>query len=163
MRKTVLLLTVFALLVGGAFAQDDQVVVITEPESIESYWATVALGYPLGLSFGVGVNDLINNDIDARGLLSVAFDGDFGIGADLLFDIPANVGTDIDLYAGGGPALTFGGDFLLGIKLFAGGEYRLGGIGLPEGGVYAELGPTLRFAPNFGGGLNTRVGVNYHF
>jgi hypothetical protein len=192
MRKLyVLLVSVLVLSFGSAFAQQettvitqDPPIVITEPVTQDAYWATASLGYPMGLGFGFGISNLINNNIDVRFMTSVGFGGGFGLGADALFDLNLdlnNRGADLDrpiltdldrrdldgpinVYAGFGPAIVVGGaDFVMGVKLFAGAEYRLFDAGFPEGGIFAELGPQLNFLPAFGGGINARVGFNYHF
>jgi hypothetical protein len=51
----------------------------------------------------------------------------------------------------------------LSIDAFVGGEYRLGEIGLPEGGVFLEVGPAVQVVPAFGFGFIGRLGFNYHF
>jgi GTPase len=51
----------------------------------------------------------------------------------------------------------------VGLGAFGGVEYRLGELGLPEGGVFLEVGPTSYVVPAFGFGFNGRLGFNYHF
>ena len=170
MRKLiVLLMSVLVLSFGSAFAQQ-QPIVITEPETQDAYWATIAIGFPVGVAFGFGVSDLINNNIDVRFLAGIGTGGGFGVAADALFDLPfdlnqgAATAGPFDIYAGAGTALVLGGaDFRFGIRVFGGIEYALTDIDFPSGAIFAELGPTLTLLPGFGGGLNARVGFNYYF
>ena len=171
MRKLiVLLMSVLVLSFGSAFAQQDPIIVTQEPGVVtgpvgeEPYWATFAIGYPLGVSFGFGVNDMISEDIDVRFMAGVS--GGFGIAADAIFDLPVDLDGPLVVYAGGGPALTVGDPFLFGLRLFAGLEYRLVDLNFPQGGIYVEVGPQLNLIRGEGvpvGTLNARVGFNYYF
>jgi hypothetical protein len=118
----------------------------------------------MGVAFGMGINNLINNDIDVRFMASVGTGGGFGIGADALFPLAVDIEGPIQPYLGAGPSIVVGGaDFIVALKGFVGAEYRLVDVGFPEGGVFAEIGPALTILPGFGGQLNARIGFNYHF
>ena len=155
MRKLLITLTVIAALgTGGVFAQS-------------GYWAGVSAGYP-GAQVHFGVENAFAG-LDVRANLGYAFFGGnrFGFGVDVMYDLDVDTGvTPIDVYVGGGPNFSFGTGTLglgLSIDAFVGGEYRLGEIGLPEGGVFLEVGPAVQVIPAFGFGFVGRVGFNYHF
>lgn len=130
----------------------------------ESYWAGVSGGFP-GFNLHFGVNDVISQDIHLRLNGSFTYTGSFGLGADALVVFPVELDAPATVYAGGGPFATFGGGGAIGfgLGLFVGGEYRLVDIGFAPGGIFAELGPSLGFVPNFGVGFVGRLGFNYHF
>lgn len=154
MRKLLALITVLLLGLSVAKAQD-----------LAGSWVGVSGGFP-GLNLHFGVSDAISQGIDLRLNGSFIYTGAFGLGADVLVAIPAELDQPVAVYGGGGPYATFGGaaGFGFGLALFVGGEYRLGNVGFaPGGGIFAELGPALAFAPEFGVGFLGRLGFNYHF
>ncbi|MBS3934517.1 MAG: hypothetical protein KGZ35_09180 [Truepera sp.] len=153
MRKLLALITVILLSLSVAKAQD-----------LAGSWVGVSGGFP-GFNLHFGLNDAISQGIDLRLNGSFTYTGAFGLGADVLVAIPAELDQPIAVYGGGGPYATFGGaaGFGFGLALFVGGEYRLGDIGFAPGGIFAELGPSLGFAPSFGVGFVGRLGFNYHF
>jgi hypothetical protein len=119
-----------------------------------------------------GVENVFSG-IDVRANVGYQYVGvaGFGLGADVLYGLNVDTGTlPLDTYVGGGLQFGIGAGGSLGIGAFGGIEYRLGEVGLPEGGVFLEVGPSLgyRFAPvapatsvffDFIG----RLGFNYHF
>lgn len=151
MRKfLVTLIAVAALGSGAAFAQ--------------GYWAGVSAGFP-GAAVHFGVEDVapslavrINAGYNYIGTAG------FAVGVDVLYDLPVDMGdAPIDVYAGGGVGLGIGGGFNAGVNLFAGGEFSLAQAGMPEGGIFVEVGPAIAIVPGFGFGVVGRVGFNYHF
>jgi len=153
MRKLLVsLITVVALGAGVASAQG-------------AYWAGVSAGYP-GASLHFGIED-IAPDFSVR--INAGYNyigtGGFSLGVDGLYGLPVDLGdTPIDVYAGGGVGIGVGGGALgLGVNLFVGGEFNLATAGLPEGGVFLEVGPSIAVIPNFGFGVLGRLGFNYHF
>ncbi len=164
-RLFITLLAISTLGLGGALAQVTAEPFDQEVDIEPGYWAGVSLGYPFGANFHFGMEDLISQGIDLRATAAVGFGGTFGIGADVLFDLPVDTGTTpLDIYAGGGAHVGFGGEdsgFMIGI--LAGAEYRLVDAGLPEGGVFFEFGPNIGFGDNDGVGVAAKLGFNYHF
>ena len=152
MRKLLVsLIAVAALGTGAAFAQG-------------GYWAGVSVGYP-GASLHFGIDD-ISPGLAVRLNAGYAYTGNvgFAIGVDALYDLPVDMGdTPITVYAGGGVGLGIGTGIGLGVNVFAGGEFSLASAGLPEGGVFLEVGPSIAVLPNFGFGILGRLGFNYHF
>jgi hypothetical protein len=159
MRKLVIsLLAVFVLGAGSAFAQS-------------GYWAGLSAGYP-GAVVHFGVENVFPG-LDVRANLGYQYLGvtGIGLGADVLYGLAVDTGTlPLDTYVGGGLQFGIGGGGSLGIGAFGGVEYRLGDVGLPEGGVFLEIGPSLgyRFAPGAGASnvrfdFIGRIGFNYHF
>lgn len=153
MRKLLItLITIAALGTGGAFAQS-------------GFWAGVSGGFP-GAQVHFGVENAFAG-LDVRANLGYAFfaGNTFGFGVDVLYGLDVDTGmTPIDVYVGGGPNFSFGGGNLgVAIDAFAGGEYRLGEIGLPEGGVFLEVGPAVQVVPAFTFSFIGRLGFNYHF
>lgn len=152
MRKFIISLVAVAVLgTGAAFAQS-------------GYWAGVSAGYPgAAVHFGV---DNIAPGFAVRlnaGFNYIGTQG-FALGVDALYDLPVNMGdTPIDLYVGGGLGIGIGAGVALGVNLFVGGEFSLAQAGLPEGGVFLEVGPSIGVVPAFGFGVSGRVGFNYHF
>ena len=159
MRKLLIsLFAVAALGTGAAFAQS-------------GYWAGVSAGWP-GAVVHFGVENVFSG-IDVRANVGYQYVGvaGFGLGADVLYGLNVDTGTlPLDTYVGGGLQFGIGSGGSLGLGAFGGIEYRLGEVGLPEGGVFLEVGPSLgyRFAPvapatslyfDFIG----RLGFNYHF
>ena len=121
MRKLLVsLIAVAALGAGATFAQGN-------------YWAGVSAGYPgAALHFGI---DNVSPGLAVR--LNAGYNyigtGGFALGADMLYDLPVDLGdTPIDVYAGGGVGLGIGAGVALGINLFVGGEFSLAQAGLPE-------------------------------
>lgn len=139
----------------------------------DSYYAGASIGYP-GVNFHFGIDNFTDN-LDARATLSLNYAGSFfELGAAALYVLPIDLGdalesssfNPLDIYLGGGPVLGFGGDFTFGLNLLGGGEYRLGNVGLPEGGVFLELGPqfdVVRAEGESAFGYAVRLGFNYHF
>jgi len=152
MRKLLVsLITVVALGAGVASAQG-------------AYWAGVSAGYP-GASLHFGIAD-IAPDFSVRVNAGFNYIGTgFSLGVDGLYALPVDMGdTPIDVYAGAGVGLGIGGGALgVGLNVFAGGEFNLASAGLPEGGVFLEVGPSIGFVPAFGFGVLGRLGFNYHF
>ncbi|MBW6456786.1 MAG: hypothetical protein K0A98_12960 [Trueperaceae bacterium] len=149
MRKLILsLLAVAVLGTGSAFAQS---------------WAGISTGWP-GFAVHFGVENVIG-DLDVRANVTSTYGFAFGIGADVLYDLAVDTGTlPLETYVGGGLNLIFvPGAVGVGLGAFGGVEYRLGELGLPEGGVFLEIGPDLLVVPAFGFGINARLGFNYHF
>ncbi|MBS3967940.1 MAG: hypothetical protein KGZ60_11850 [Truepera sp.] len=153
MRKLLTLITVLLLSLSVATAQD-----------LTGSWVGVSGGFP-GFNLHFGLNDVVSQGVDLRLNGSFTYTGAFGLGADVLVAIPAELDQPVAIYGGGGPFATFGGaaGFGFGLALFVGGEYRLGDVGFAPGGIFAELGPSLGFVPNFGVGFVGRLGFNYHF
>ena len=160
MRKLVIsLLAVVLLGAGSAFAQT-------------GYWAGLSAGLGAVVHFGV---ENVFPGLDVRANLGYQYLGltGIGLGADVLYGLAVDTGTlPLDTYVGGGLQVGIGGDEggSLSIGAFGGVEYRLGDVGLPEGGVFLEIGPSLgyRFAPaagvsNVGFDFIGRLGFNYHF
>jgi hypothetical protein len=161
MRKFfVSLVAVSVLGLGGAFAQ----VVTTQADVDSPYWAGFSTGFPFGANLHFGLSDALGEGMDVRVNSSLGL-GFFGIGADLLFDLPVDTGTTpVDVYFGGGPNVGFvAGIAIVGLDLFGGAEYRLTEAGFAAGGVFAEVGPSLTFVPAFTAGANVKLGFNYHF
>jgi len=152
MRKLVItLIAVAALGTGAAFAQS-------------GYWAGVSAGFPgAALHFGI---DNIAPGFAVRlnaGYAYIAPTG-FAIGVDALYDLPVDLGdAPVTVYAGGGVGLGIGGGVSLAINLFGGAEFSLAQAGLPEGGVFLEVGPSINVVPAFRFGVVGRLGFNYHF
>jgi hypothetical protein len=154
-----------ALVLGGgaAFAQTGA-------------WAGVSGGYP-GAAAHFGVEDLGIENLDARVNLGYAYAGaaGFAIGVDGLYGLPLDTGDlAADIYVGAGVGMVVGEAFA--VKALAGGEYRLGDLGIPELGIFLEVGPSYGFdlsdedlddddeeIYDGGFGFDARVGVNYHF
>ncbi len=152
MRKVLVsLIAVAALGTGAAFAQG-------------GYWAGVSAGYP-GAALHFGIDDIapalavrLNAGYNYIGT------GGFALGVDALYDLPVDLGdTPIAVYAGGGVGIGIGAGVALGVNVFVGGEFSLAQAGLPEGGVFLEVGPAIGIIPNFGFGVSGRLGFNYHF
>lgn len=153
MRKLLIsLVAVAALGAGTAVAQS-------------GFWAGLSGGYP-GTQVHFGVENVFAG-LDVRANIGYAFfaGNTFSFGADVLYSVDVDTGmTPIDVYVGGGPNVTFGVDDLgVAVDVFVGGEYRLGDIGLPEGGVFLEVGPAVSVLPEFNFGFIGRLGFNYHF
>jgi hypothetical protein len=144
---------VVVMLVGTAFAQ-------------QGYWGGVSLGSPaLGVHFGA--EDLLSDGVDVRGTLGFSYLYTSGVylGADALFalDTTTTPTPSVEPYLGAGAFTTIGSGFGLGVTGLFGGEYRLDYAGLPEGGLFIEIGPDLYLAPTVFFGLTGRIGFNYHF
>jgi len=151
MRKVILsLLAVAVLGAGSAFAQS-------------GLWAGVSSGWP-GFAVHLGVEDVFA-DLDVRANVNSTYGFAFGVGADVLYDLAVDTGTlPLDTYVGGGLNLILvPGAIGVGVGAFGGVEYRLGELGLPEGGVFLEIGPDLLVVPAFVFGINARLGFNYYF
>ena len=149
MRKLVLsLLAVAVLGAGTAFAQS-------------GLWAGISTGWP-GAAVHFGVENVFEG-IDVRANVTTTYGLTFGLGVDGIYGLDLDVGTlPLDTYVGGGLDL-FVGTFGVGINAFGGIEYRLGELGLPEGGIFLEVGPNFRVVPGFVFGIDAHLGFNYHF
>ena len=155
MRKLLIsLIMVAALGATSAFAQS-------------GYWAGVSAGYP-GAKLHFGVENVFAG-LDLRGNLGFGYIGSsLELGVSVLYGLELDTGmVPLDVYAGGGPTLgvTLGDDggFLSALEAFAGAEYRLGDLGLEQGGVFLELGPRIQFTPDFKFVPVGRLGFNWHF
>lgn len=155
MRKLLISLLVIATLgTGGVFAQS-------------GFWAGVSGGYP-GAQVHFGVENVFAG-LDVRANLNYFYFGPaatgIGIGADVLYGLDVDTGVvPIDVYVGGGPNIQVGaGPLGLSIDAFVGGEYRLGELNLPQGGVFLEVGPVIKVLPGFSADFIGRLGFNWHF
>jgi hypothetical protein len=149
MRK--LLLSVLAVAVlgtGSAFAQS-------------GFWAGISGGYP-GAEVHFGVENVFQG-LDLRANVGYSYGvGALTIGADVLYGLAVDTGTlPLDTYVGAGATLVLEPDLFATANLFGGIEYRLAEVGLPEGGIFLEVGPTIRLP--FELGVTGRLGFNYHF
>lgn len=152
MRKLLVsLIAVAALGTGAAFAQG-------------GYWAGVSAGYP-GAALHFGIDDIAPSlAVRLNAGYNYIGTGGFALGVDALYDLPVDMGdTPIAVYAGGGVGIGIGAGVALGVNVFVGGEFSLAQAGLPEGGVFLEVGPAIGIIPNFGFGVSGRLGFNYHF
>lgn len=150
MRKfLVALIAVAALGAGSAFAQG-------------GYWAGFSVGYP-GAALHFGIED-ISPDLSLRINAGYNYIGSgFALGVDALYDLPVDMGTaPIDVYAGGGVGLGIGTGVDVAVNAIIGGEFGLADAGLPQGGVFMEVGPSFSLSP-FHFGVVGRLGFNYHF
>ncbi len=157
MRKTLAMLLAVALLgLGSAFAQDDMMMA-------NSFWAGASGGFP-GVQAHFGVENVVSG-LDIRLNVGFNYGAPAGVyaGVDLLYGLPVNMGDlPLDIYVGGGPSVNFA-PFGLTIAALVGGEYRLGDVGLPEGGVFAEVGGGVTVLPAFAPAFGAKLGFNYHF
>lgn len=158
MRKVLIALFAVMLIGGGsALAQD--------MDMGTNYWVGLSAGYP-GAAFHFGVENLTPN-LAGRFNLGVSYFGSaIELGADALYTLPVDMGTTpATVYVGGGPDIGIGwaGGFAAGLNVFVGGEYLLTQANMGNAGVFAEMGPAVRFAPGFGAGFVGRLGFNYHF
>lgn len=151
MRKFLIaLIAVVTLGAGTAFAQS-------------GYWAGFSVGYP-GAALHFGLEDVTPN-LNVRVNAGYNYIGTgFSLGLDALYDLAVDTGsTPIDVYVGGGVGLGIGAGFDLAVNAFVGAEYRLADLGLSQGGVFLEVGPSFRVLPAFNFGVIGRLGFNYHF
>lgn len=150
MRKLLItLIAVAALSAGSAFAQTGT-------------WAGVSFGWP-GTALHFGVENIATN-IDVRANLGFEFGLGAAFGVDALYNLNLDTGVaPLSTYAGGGIGLGFGAGLSASINLLVGGEYRLVEANFPAGGVFFEVGPTMRVTPGFLFGFAGRLGFNYHF
>jgi len=151
MRKLILsLLAVTVLGAGSAFAQS-------------GFWAGASAGWP-GAALHFGVENVVAG-LDVRANVGASYTfADFSVGADVLYGLDLDVGMlPLETYVGGGVALNIGTGIGFGAGVFAGIEYRLGEVGLPEGGIFFEVGPSFAVTPAFAFGVLARLGFNYHF
>lgn len=149
MRKLLIsLFAVAALGTGAAFAQS-------------GFWAGVSGGYP-GAEAHFGVENVFAN-LDLRANVGYSYGaGALTLGADVLYGLDLDTGAlPLDTYVGAGGTLVLQPNMFGTVNLFGGIEYRLSEIGLPEGGVFLEVGPTVRLP--FAIGITARLGFNYHF
>ncbi|MFN2322406.1 MAG: hypothetical protein ABR510_05550 [Trueperaceae bacterium] len=149
MRKLLIsLFAIAALGTGAAFAQS-------------GFWAGVSGGYP-GAEAHFGVENVFAG-LDLRANVGYSYGASaLTVGADVLYGLDLDTGAlPLDTYVGGGATLVLDPDLFGTVNLFGGIEYRLGEIGLPEGGVFLEVGPTIRLP--FELGITARLGFNYHF
>lgn len=152
MRKLlVTLIAVATLGAGAAFAQG-------------GFWAGISAGYP-GAALHFGVDDVAPNlAVRVNAGYNYIGTGGFAVGADVLYDLPVDMGdAPVQVYAGAGLGLGVGAGVALGINVFVGGEFSLADAGLPQGGVFLEAGPSFAVVPAFGFGVTARLGFNYHF
>lgn len=150
MRKFLIaLIAVVTLGAGTAFAQS-------------SYWAGFSVGYP-GAALHFGISD-VSPDLSVRINAGYNYIGSgFALGVDALYDLPIDMGTaPIGVYAGGGLGLGIGSSVDVAFNAFIGGEFSLADAGLPQGGVFLEVGPSISLSP-FAFGVLGRLGFNYHF
>jgi hypothetical protein len=148
MRKLLIsLLAVFVLGAGSAFAQS-------------GFWAGASVGWPnAGIHFGV---ENVVQDLDLRVNVGTTYALAFSVGVDALYNLNLDTGMlPLETYVGGGAALGVGLVTGINIGLFGGVEYRLTEVGLPEGGVFFEVGPSVSIPFVFG--VLARLGFNYHF
>jgi hypothetical protein len=148
MRKLVIsLLAVFVLGAGSAFAQS-------------GFWAGASVGWPrAGIHFGV--ENVVQN-LDLRVSVGTAYVLAFSVGVDALYNLNLDTGVlPLETYVGGGIGLGVGAVTGVNIGLFGGVEYRLAEVGLPEGGIFFEVGPSVTIP--FVVGVLARLGFNYHF
>jgi hypothetical protein len=150
MRKFLIaLIAVVTLGAGAAFAQSN-------------YWAGFSVGYP-GAALHFGISD-VAPDLSVRINAGYNYIGSgFALGVDALYGLPVDLGTaPIDVYAGGGVGLGIGSTVDVAIDGVVGGEFSLVDAGLPQGGVFLEVGPSIALSP-FKFGVLGRLGFNYHF
>jgi hypothetical protein len=149
MRKLLIsLFAVAALGTGAAFAQS-------------GFWAGVSGGYP-GAEAHFGVENVFAG-LDLRANVGYSYGASaLTVGADVLYGLDLDTGAlPLDTYVGGGGTLVLQPNLFGTVNVFGGVEYRLGEVGLPEGGVFLEVGPTIRLP--FAIGITARLGFNYHF
>lgn len=168
MRKLMMIaVTALLLAVSGAFAQDATLDQAPNGDS----WVGLSTGYPFGFNVHYGLGDALGDGIDLRfnGNLGnvAAFGSSFGLGADALFAIPIEA-EDVNVYAGGGPTVSFttasglgvsANSFAAGLQGIAGAEYLVS----PEIGLFAELRALVGFINGFAVAPNVGIGANYHF
>jgi hypothetical protein len=126
--------------------------------------ASLGAGIPGGASFNFhfGMSNLFTEGVGAR--FSAGYASGFALGADVIANLPVNTGAaPLGIYAGAGLGMAFQKNTRLGIGLFAGGEYRLVNSGMPEGGIFFEMGPAFSIAGGGGASFNLKAGFNYHF
>ncbi len=161
-KRLISLLTVLAISLGAASAQT---IGAPSPLPAGQYWGGLSTGVaPAGITFHFGLVNALGNGISLRANVATGFAGGFGLGADVLSNLPIEVRGPLAVYAGGGPYLGLGGiQDSFGLNIFAGAEYRLVELDFPAGGVFVELGPSLQVSPSFVGGFYGRGGLNIHF
>lgn len=151
-RLRTVLLVLIVLASGTALAQ-------------RGYWAGVSAGWP-GVALHFGIEDVSPN-LSVRLNTGYAYGGTIGfaLGVDGLYDLAINTGSaPVDLYLGVGAGLGLGqSNVALAVNAFIGGEFRLVDVGLPQGGVFLEVGPSIRIVPNFQPNVVGRLGFNFHF
>lgn len=161
MRKLfVSLLAVVTLGFGSALAQD---AFGNTVELSPNYYAGVGGGLNYRNAAFVmhfGISDLITDGIGTR--FSVLYNGAFGLGADVIANLPINTGNaPLGIYAGAGLNMMFvNRATAINIGILLGGEYRFAGF--QEGGVFLELGPAFSIN-GYGNAFNFKAGFNYHF
>ena len=150
MRKLILsLLAVAVLGAGSAFAQS-------------GLWAGISSGWP-GAALHFGVENAVAG-LDVRANVTSTYGFALGLGADVLYGLDVDLGAlPLDTYVGGGLGVVFLSSLHLYLGAFGGIEYRLGELGLPQAGVFLEVGPDLRVLPTIGFGVNGRLGFNWRF
>ena len=161
MRKLfVSLLAVVTLGLGSAMAQD---AFGNTVELSPDYYAGVAggLNYRSAAFFmHFGISDLITDGIGTR--FSLLYNGAFGLGADVIANLPINTGNaPLGIYAGAGLGMLFvPRSTAVNIGVLLGAEYRFAGF--QEGGLFVELGPAFSITGH-GNAFNLKAGFNYHF
>lgn len=152
MRKLLItLITIITLSAGTAFAQN-------------GYWAGISGGWP-GVAVHFGLEDVTPN-LSVRINAGYAYGGatGFALGIDGLYELPVNTGAaPIDVYLGPGVGVGVGRGFAFAVNLVLGGEFRLVDAGLPQAGVFLEVGPSIGVLPSFSPNIIGRLGFNYHF
>lgn len=153
-RLLIVLLAVTTFSTGTAVAQS-------------GYWAGFSVGYP-GAALHFGLEDVAPS-LAVRVNAGYSYIGNrFALGFDALYDVSVDTGAaPIDVYLGGGLGIGVGrGSPIISVNLLAGGEFRLIDAGLPQGGIYLEVGPSLSFnvpQNRTPFGVVARLGFNYHF
>lgn len=121
------------------------------------YWAGVNSGWP-----AAQVHFCVENvfaGLDVRGNLGFAYFGGYlEVGASVLYDLGLDTGAfPLDVYVGCDPG------FASSLEAFANAGYRLSDLGLPEAGVFLELGPSIVITPTSAFVPAGRLGFNWHF
>ena len=161
MRKLlILVLALFTLGASSAFAQDDMMDMSTQ-------WVGISSGYPLGVVFHYGIEDLLSEDLDLRiNVSAIALGGGFSVvgGADALYNLDVDLDAPVGVYAGGGlnVGLSLGGGsagFAFSARVLGGAEYMI----TDEFGAFGELRVGLGSFGGFTFIPSLALGVNYHF
>lgn len=160
------LLLNFAVISGlffaTAWAQDESPVTPIEMAPPEQYWAGVSSGFPFGVTLHLGADDVLANNANVRFIASIFGDA-VGLSVDALYGFDLTDTRRLEVYVGGGPVVSVGNVFALGVNAFAGLESRLSVFGLPEAGPFFEAGPYIGLGNDTLLDVNARLGVNYHF
>lgn len=157
---------IVAVSFSAALAEGDDGVIVVDGTPSEGFWVGVSAGFP-GVGVHLGSDEFLLPGVAGRATFSRGFFDAFSFSAEALIDLPLRVSDSIDIYSGVGPFLVFGrggeSEVDFGITLLpVGVEFNLAGIGLPAGGVFAEVGQRLIFT-GFSADLAGRLGFNFHF